>query len=270
MYELENVFDTDRPTVGATMRSAFLLLISAYAVKALIDCDDVLLSSDTFTGDCNNKWKNLKPLIKPTQDEVGYAWVQRKYDKSFQSSKDAQEEIDSSPIPAVLGPTDDGSGAIYIVDHHHELAALDWSGYTDVSVTVTIVCDKRTLSISKFWSYMENSDDVYLLEHPSGEPNTLPQNIDYTDLPTYFSFTSTDKSFNDDPWRSLGSYVRKTSNSTCTSMGFDTDCMRCFVRDCDSDGSTIPFYEFKWGYFFNEVQTIVCIRVSHLILAYTR
>jgi hypothetical protein len=93
------------------------------------------LTPDTFTGDCDSKWKNLKPLIKPTQDEVGYAWVQRKYDKNFQSSNDAQEEIDSSPIPAVLGPTDDGSGTIYIVDHHHELAALDWSGYTDVSVS---------------------------------------------------------------------------------------------------------------------------------------
>ena len=57
------------------------LALNLSLVVALIDCDDVLTEpSKAFIGLCNNKWKNLKPLIKPTQSQVGYAWIQRKLD----------------------------------------------------------------------------------------------------------------------------------------------------------------------------------------------
>lgn len=34
-----------------------------FLTVALIDCDDAIQES-TFTGQCNNKWKNLKSIIK--------------------------------------------------------------------------------------------------------------------------------------------------------------------------------------------------------------
>ena len=158
-------------------------------VKALIDCDDVISSSSSpFLGECNNKWHNLKPLIKPTQAQMGYAWVQYKLDKNFKSSEDAQDELDGEEIPAVLGP----DNYMYIVDKHHTLSALDFSGYDD-TVTLYIICDCRNItSMEEFWRYLEQENLVYLAAHPDNDPNLLPQRIAPSDLPTYFSFNSQD------------------------------------------------------------------------------
>ena len=72
-------------------------------ITCLIDCDNVLSDTNEFTGTCNNKWSNLQPLVRPTQKQVGYAWIQYKLENDFASSKDAQAQIDSSPTPAVIG-----------------------------------------------------------------------------------------------------------------------------------------------------------------------
>ena len=98
------------------------------------------------------RWSNLKPIIKPTQKEVGYAWIQYKLNKDFTSSSKAQDEIDSSATPAVIGP----DNAFYIVDDHHTLCALDYSGYNSVSVTLNVICDKRYLkNMDDFWTEMQ-------------------------------------------------------------------------------------------------------------------
>ena len=80
-----------------------------------VDCTNVLTDTANFTGICNNKWDNLKAIVKPTQAQVGYAWVQYKLDKNYKSASDTQDELDSSPIPAAIGP----DSFIYIVDDHH-------------------------------------------------------------------------------------------------------------------------------------------------------
>lgn len=47
-----------------------------------------------------------------------------KLDKDFSTAKDAQKEISSATTPAVIGP----DSYLYIVDDHHTLSALDYSG----------------------------------------------------------------------------------------------------------------------------------------------
>lgn len=129
----------------------FFAFIIVGIANAMIDCDDVLKTPTFFKGQCNNKWSNLKLLLKPTQSQVGYAWIQRKLDSSFSSSSDAQDEMDSNLTPGVIGP----DNYIYIIDDHHTLSALDFSGY-DSTVIVDVICDKRSSeTMDKFWSEME-------------------------------------------------------------------------------------------------------------------
>ena len=222
-------------------------------VKSLIDCDDVISSSSSpFLGECNNKWYNLKPMIKPTQAQIGYAWVQYKLDKNFNSMEDAQDELDGEEIPAVVGP----DNYMYIIDKHHTLSALDFSDYDDILVTLYIICDYRNISsMEAFWSYLEQENLVYLASHPDDDSDQLPRRIKPSDLPRYFCFTSQDKVFSDDPWRSLASYSRKVKDPpdtpSCPEDG-SKYCMRCMYRGCvdgyQMSGPGVPFFEFQWAY----------------------
>jgi len=233
-----------------------LIILSISILEALIDCDNVVNDSTPFTGKCNNKWKNLKTLIRPTQPQVGYAWIANKLNNDFSSSNDAQSEMDDSILPAVLGP----GSKIYIVDDHHTLCALDYSGYSDTTVTINIICDKRTLSEASFWTTLDNEDLAYLASHPTGKPDVLPIPISYTEMPTSFSFTSTNKVFTDDHWRSMAGYSRKVQSAaspapSCSSND-DKYCERCMFRGCvdgyKTSGTGVPYFEFSWSYFMND------------------
>jgi hypothetical protein len=162
--------------------------------------------------------------------------------------------MDEAPTPAVIGP----GPSYYIVDDHHTICALDASSYTDVSVTLNILCDLRHSSEVQFWSYLEKQHWVYLVAHPTNAPNTLPNAISYQQLPTYFDF-HTQISFSDDPWRSLAAYSRKvTSLPNAPTCGSNDSkyCERCMYRGCvdgyQSQGSAVFYFEFRWGYFLND------------------
>lgn len=234
---------------------AFFILASLLFLEILAtkDCDNVLAETSPFTGLCSNKWHNLKPLLKPTQNQVGYAWIQYKLENNFKTLSDAQKEMDSSATPAVIGP----DNFIYVVDDHHTLCSLDFSTF-DVSVTLNIVCDKRNLTTSQFWSEMTSQKLVYLFSHPINEPNALPTAISYSSLPSSFSFTSKVKSMSDDPWRAMAGYSRKVTQvaSPAPSCTSDKYCERCFYRGCvngyKSSGSGVAFFEFRWSYFLND------------------
>eukprot|EP01036_Dinobryon_divergens_P033729 gene33729-43589_t len=236
--------------------AVLIFLVSSYVVQCSIDCDNVLKSTTSFTGLCSNKWSNLQSLIKPTQKEVGFAWVQYKVNKSFSSSKDAQKEMDSGYTPGVIGP----DGFIYVVDDHHTLCALDYSGYSSTSVTVNIICDKRDLSLDDFWSYMASHNLAYLAAHPAGEPNALPTAILWDALPKSFSFNSKTIVFTNDPWRALMGFSRKVTNAaspapSCSGSD-DKYCERCMFRGCvdgyQTSGGGVAFFEFRWAYYIND------------------
>jgi len=190
--------------------------------------------------------------LSATQAQVGYAWIAYKLNKDFTSSSDAQKQMDGSITPAVLGP----GPAIYIVDDHHTLSALDYSGYLDTKVTLNIICDKRSVSIDEFWKSLQNEDLAYLAAHPIDKPDVLPMPITHSQLPSTFSFTSSNKSMSDDPWRSLAGYSRKVNAlsppaQTCTKSD-DSHCERCMFRGCSGSGAGVSYFEFRWSYFMND------------------
>jgi hypothetical protein len=239
------------------MMRTVLLFHLLGSIHSLIDCDNVLkdhVDGESFTGLCNNKWSNLQQLVKPTQAEVGYAWVQKKSD-DYSSKSKAQSEMDQNPIPVVIGP----DNYFYVVDHHHELSALDYSGYSDVSVTLNVSCDQRSLpTMTAFWDMMREARLVYLGAHPNGDSHALPIQITPQQLPQEFLFTTDKKAFKDDPWRSLASFARKVNSyylnsSDCDEKNNDL-CYRAYYRGCvdgtQSTGPGVAFYEFRWGYYF--------------------
>lgn len=243
--------------------TVYLLLLSSNKVTSastVETCTSVLSSSDgtdTYTGLCNDVWSTLKPLVRPTQPQVGYAWVQYKLDKDFTSVEAAQKELDVSVTPALLGPTENPDiNAIYIVDDHHTYCALDASGYDTVTATINILRDLRNETVVNFWKYIANHNYSMMASHPLGQPNTLPLPMTYENMPTVISFTNDNKTLTDDPWRSLVGYSRKvkTAPSPAPSCGSSKKCCaRCFYRGCgdgsNNSGPSVPFFEFRWSYY---------------------
>ena len=187
--------------------------------------------------------------------------------------------MDSGYTPGVIGP----GGFIYVVDDHHTLCALDYSGYSSTSVTVNIICDKRDLSTDDFWSYMASHNLAYLAAHPAGEPNALPTAILSDALPKTFSFNSKTIVFSDDPWRALVGFSRKVTSAGAEYRNFilysradvttyyyyyvaspapscsgsdDKYCERCMFRGCvdgyQTSGGGVAYFEFRWAYYIND------------------
>lgn len=224
---------------------------------SVIDCTD---ASAPFTGMCASKWNTIQPSLKPSQSNVGYAWVQYKVDKDFSTKDDAQKNIDDEIVPGVRGP----DNFIYVVDHHHTLCALDYSGFQETVVTIDIICDKSNLSTDDFWSYMVSNNFVFLETYPTDGNgnsliNALPVAMNATDLPSSFFFSyATSFSFADDPWRSVAGLSRKVKTAASPSPSCGPDdykyCERCMYRGCDdgyqTSGPGVDYFEFKWSYFF--------------------
>eukprot|EP00050_Salpingoeca_kvevrii_P003501 m.225962 g.225962 ORF g.225962 m.225962 type:complete len:334 (-) comp10838_c0_seq3:148-1149(-) len=203
--------------------------------------------------ECKLEWKELQPLVQPTQASVGYAWVQEKLESNFNSKDAAQKEMDHTIIPVVLGPSLNGSSTVlYVIDHHHELCALDAASHHKVVVTIRVVCDLSDLDVAAFWAKMQSARFAYLLARQGFDYQQLPRPISPENLPQTITFSGLGSPLVDDPWRSLGSFVRKVTNSTCKSLGYSDTCFRGYIRSCSSTGGGIPFFEFKWAYFFND------------------
>lgn len=154
---------------------------------------------------CMVPWSDLKGQIRPTQAVLGFAWLQRKVNKNFQSSKDSQKEMDGEIIPLIRGP----DGVLYLVDGHHTLGALDISSFHSVMVTVQLICDWSDLKETDFWQQMESNGFTYLYMAPL--PDSAPLKFSPNDLPKMLDMESSPPSMKDDPWRSWAGFVRKVS-----------------------------------------------------------
>ncbi len=208
---------------------------------------------------CKASWKELKPRLHPTQPLLGHAWVQYKVDKHMDSADDAQEELDEKPVPVCKGPGND----LWCLDHHHLLAALDYAGLDDTTVTVHVVCDLSTATadLDAFWNTMQTKELAYLMTRPGGNTTLLPSvRMDWRDLPqtidlgTSWASETGDRGFEDDPWRSLVGFSRKLKGDSCSKA--NKYCERAFVKGCDSANRAIPFFEFRWGYMFNDAHLL--------------
>lgn len=197
---------------------------------------------------CMDTWANLKDSMRVTQDAVGYGWVQRTIDKYMNSKKNAQARCNEKPVPVVKGP----GNLLYIIDHHHLLAGLDFSGFDSVQPTIEVTCDySDAASMDAFWAKMTEANFVYPFGRPIGSPTSMPVKLD----PSKFgklSFTASSSSFVDDAWRGLAGWIRKTASAPgCTATDNKVYECRGYDKTCDPQGGGIPFFEFRWAYFYN-------------------
>lgn len=312
-------------------RMRALIAASALAFATSKSCKSVISSGDSFTGVCSDEWATIQTLIKPTQPQVGYAWISYKLDKDFSTESDAQSAMDEAPTPAgesitnslqasrrqkllwltftysdapkdlvaivhcskcaqygivcirdtdpfncrtavgaladlrhtirttftaVLGTDASGNDAMYVVDDHHTLCALDLSGFDAVTVSLNILCDLRHLDVDAFWGYLAANNLTFLASHvPTSQPNTLPVPITPKDMPTTFEFTTAKQTLTDDSWRSLAGFSRKVKDApspapSCSDYKY---CERCMYRGCSGgsalSGPSVPFFEFRWSYY---------------------
>lgn len=164
--------------------------------------------------------------------------------------------MNSGNVPVVIGP----GPALYIVDDHHSLCALDFSGFDETSVTFDVLCDMRHLTPNDFWNELQGQNLAFLVAHPYNDSMELPKAISFQDIPSYFAFTATDKSLSDDPWRSVAGFSRKVKVAAPPAPKCDSTsseyCERCMYRGCvdgyQKEGAGVAFFEFRWGYLFND------------------
>ena len=236
-----------------TIASVILLASKADAVSP--SCGD--FTSLSLGDTCTDTWNKLRDQLRPTQRSVGYAWVFRKVLKDMTSESKAQEYISSKVIPISLGPT--GSGTAYILDAHHTLASLDLSGYEEVNLTLSVGCDAlATVPASQQLEALAARKDAYLYGRVPGCPNSLPEAIPAASVPTNLAFRKSAVTMDDDRWRSLSSFARKIKNGpiSCTdnpNMDLTKYCGRAYNKTCATNEEGIPFIEFRWSYFYNDV-----------------
>ena len=144
-------------------------------------------------------------------------------------------------VPVVLGP----DKSFYIIDDHHSLSTLDYSGDDKTMVYLEVDTSLVDLTLDDFWKKLESTGKTYLGYHTSSDDRILPSKVKhYTELPTKFSFTKDEeKTMADDPWRSLAGYSRKVEHEDCPKKS--KKCLRCMCRSLVSK----LFFEFRWGYF---------------------
>ena len=127
------------PSLVLSLSVSSSALRQAHSTSTL-KCTDLIADGDAnldYSGTtCTDTWPALQPLLRPTQSNLGWAWVARKLSKEFDSVKDAQEKLDEDPVPVVFGPDyismyhDDAAtngSAFFLTDDHHTLASLDYS-----------------------------------------------------------------------------------------------------------------------------------------------
>jgi hypothetical protein len=93
---------------------------------------------------------------------------------------------------------------------------------------------------------------AYLYGRSDKTPDALPSPIPPSSLPSSFHFNSKEGStFADDRWRAIVGFARKIQISGTSKYE-----MRCMDRICDSStGGGIPFFEYRWAYFFADAYT---------------
>ena len=209
--------------------------------------------------ECRLPWEELRPLLRPTQPSVGYAWVLNIKQRNFASSKMAQASLDEETIPVAAGLGVHGD-ALYLVDHHHLLSALDLSGHNPL-VRVHMACRLKQSSEVAIWNELFHRGWAFPHSIPAIAASNFTQRLTLSEalaaVPRQLRFTPTNQTLVDDPWRSLAGFARKLDASqlappdggSCPAAS--KFCMRAYDSPCrKADNSAIPFLEFRWAHFF--------------------
>lgn len=209
--------------------------------------------------ECRLPWEELRPLIRPTQPSVGHAWVLNIKQRNFGDLAMAQASLDEETMPVATGQGLHGD-ALYLVDHHHLLSALDLSGHNPL-VRVHMACQLKQSSEAAIWTELFRRGWAFPHSIPAIAAGNFTQLLTLSEalvaVPRYLRFNPVNQTLVDDPWRSLAGFARKLDASQLTPPGGGSCpeaskfCMRAYDSPCRvADNSGIPFLEFRWAHFF--------------------
>jgi len=208
------------------------------------------ISSLSIGDTCTGTWSDLRDILRPTQKSVGFAWVFRQQQLKMKTKEQAQQSLNKKLIPVSLGP----GGTAYILDAHHSLSALDLSGFKSTVIALTVSCDSLiNVPASQQLNELASRKFAYLYGRVPGCPNTLPTAIPTASIPTNIAFRKSAVTMEDDRWRSIAAFTRYVQNGPISCTSTNKLCGRAYNRVCNPEGEGIPFFEFRWGYFFNGI-----------------
>lgn len=152
--------------------------------------------------------------LRPTQMTVGMIAVQRRHAKlsARREAGTLAAYLEREPVPCARGP----GGALYMVDHHHLVRALDMLGVATCRVSVEH--DLTDLAPQHFWAEMEHRGLCY------------PYDADGMRQP-FSAMPGHIRDCGDNPWRSLARFARGGD-------GFKK--------------TDVPFAEFLWADYFRQ------------------
>jgi hypothetical protein len=149
--------------------------------------------------------------LRPTQFAIGMEEVKAKLRKLERlGGKQLAKYVKKHPVKVLRAPGEQ----LYVIDHHHELAAVWLVGIKKVPVDVQKNVSRRKVSPTAFWRFMSTHGLVHLYDQFGDGPRDplyLPEDI---------------RGVGDDPYRSLAWLAKEQK-------AFD-----------DSD---IPYYDFEWA-----------------------
>ena len=228
--------------------------------------------------ECSLRWGELRKLLRPTQPMVGYAWVQNMLLFDFKTRESAQRALDKEPVPVVRAhdrTEGDGGRRLFLVDHHHLMAALDLSGF-DLKVTVRTVCVLSDVVTGQgeagIWAELFRRGWAFPHSIPAltaSNFTSIPSATEAArEMPRTLRFTARNQTLGDDPWRSLAGFSRKldpariakligTGGASCPAA--NRWCMRAYDSPCAPNNASIPFLEFRWAYFFSHAHRSVAL-----------
>jgi hypothetical protein len=209
--------------------------------------------------ECRLHWEELRALIRPTQPSVGHAWVLNIKQRNFAEAEAAQESVDGETMPVVTGEGIHGD-ALFLIDHHHLLSALDLSGFNPL-VRVHMACRLTQSSEAAIWTELFRRGWAFPHSIPALARQNFSQVLTLSEalvaVPRQLRFTPANQTLVDDPWRSLAGFARKLDDSQLappdggSCPGSSKFCMRAYDSPCRAgDNSSIPFLEFRWAHFF--------------------
>ena len=155
---------------------------------------------------------NIEICCSP-QNSVGYAWVRVSQRRTGQSPTRRMRWMESGSSCRQF------SNKMYVIDHHHHLAALDYASHDSVEVTVYIVCNLSEAEASST-SYSRRSNrrkwHICMGVPRMSQTNFLRPSPSSSSFPASIAFNKTFTTMADDRWRSLAGFTRQNKIDDCS------------------------------------------------------
>lgn len=150
--------------------------------------------------------------LHPTQMTLGLREVaRRRAIYAVLGARTRQDYIDQRVVPCVRGP----GRVLYLIDRHHMCRALLEEGVA--AIRCKVICDVAALGVPEFWRFMDLRGWVHPFDREGQRCNVL-------------AVPATLSALQDDPYRTLASFVRRASGIAKAETPFEEFVWADFLR----------------------------------------